>query len=79
MSGNPFDLCDQFKEKTQQKQGRNDTEKSDDEYVAIFDKLLEDKDITKTQHKFILINFELISVFRLSEMFMVLKSIPKQE
>lgn len=60
LSENPNELCDRLHLIIQEKQGGNDTNRFDNEIVAIIDKLLEYKSITAKQHKQILINFNLL-------------------
>ena len=60
LSENPNELCDRLHLIIQEKQGGNDTNRFDNEIVAIVDKLLEYKSITTKQHKQILINFNLL-------------------
>ena len=49
MSENPHDFCDRLNTIIQQRQGANETNKFDDELVAIIDKLQEWKCFIKTQ------------------------------
>ena len=51
------ELCDRLKLLLQQKQGGDKSYIIDDEIVAIVDKLLEYKCMSKKQHKQLLINF----------------------
>ena len=51
LSENPNELYDKLCLIIQEKQGGNDTNRFDDEIVAKFDKLLEYKYITPTQHE----------------------------
>ena len=50
-SENPNELCDRLKLLLQEKHGGNNSDMINDEIVAIVDKLLEYKCITKNQHK----------------------------
>ena len=51
LSENPSELCDRLCLIIQEKQAGNDTKRFDNQIDAIFDKLLEYKCITPTQHK----------------------------
>ena len=55
LSSDPNELCDRLKLLLQEKNGGNNSDKINDEIVAIVDKLLEYKCISKKQHKKILI------------------------
>ena len=46
----------------QQEQSGNDTNRFDNEIIAVFDKLLQNKCITKTQQKIILTSFILMKI-----------------
>ena len=61
LSSNPNDLCDRLKLLLQEKHAGNNSDIINDEIVAIVDKLLEYKCITKKQHKQILIICNLIN------------------
>ena len=56
LSSDPNDLCDRFKLLLQEKRSGNNSNLFDEEIVAIIDKLLEYKCLSKKQHKQILIN-----------------------
>ena len=60
LSEHPNELCDRLCLIIQQKQAGNDTNKFDNEIVAILDKLLEYKSITSSQQKKILNKFNLL-------------------
>ena len=60
LSENPNELCDRFKLILQEKQAGNNSDIINQEIVAIIDKLLEYKCITKKQHKQILIKCNLL-------------------
>ena len=49
LSENTNEICNQIRFKIQQKHGQKDTNRFDDECIAIFNKLLEYEYITKTQ------------------------------
>jgi len=63
LSENPNELCNRLCLIIQEKQAGNDTNKFDNEIIAILDKLLEYKSITPTQHKKILRKFNLLHLF----------------
>ena len=56
LSSDPNELCDRLKLLLQEKHGGNNSNLIDEEIVAIIDKLLEYKCLSKKQHKQILIN-----------------------
>ena len=60
LSENPDELCDRLRLMLQQKHAGNNSDLINDEIVAIIDKLLEYKCITKKQHKQILIKCNLL-------------------
>ena len=60
LSSNPDKLCDRLKLLLQEKHGGNNSNLIDEEIVAIIDKLLEYKCISKKQHKQILIKCNLL-------------------
>ena len=60
LSSDPIELCDRLKLLLQEKQAGNNSDIISDEIVAIVDKLLEYKCISKTQHKQILIKCNLL-------------------
>ena len=60
LSSNPNELCDRLKLLLQEKHGGNNSNLIDEEIVAIIDKLLEYKCISKKQHKQILIKCNLL-------------------
>ena len=60
LSSDPNELCDRLRLLLQEKHGGNNSNLIDEEIVAIVDKLLEDKCITKKQHKQILIKCNLL-------------------
>ena len=60
LSENPDELCDRLRLFLQEKHARNNSDLINDEIVAIIDKLLEYKCITKKQHKQILIKCNLL-------------------
>ena len=60
LSENPNELCDRLKLLLQEKQAGNNSDIINQELVAIIDKLLEYKCITKKQHKQILIKCNLL-------------------
>ena len=60
LSSDPNELCDRLKLLLQEKHGGNNSNLIDDEIVAIVDKLLEYKCISKKQHKQILIKCNLL-------------------
>ena len=61
LSSDPNELCDRLKLLLQEKHGGNNSNLIDEEIVAIVDKLLEYKCISKKQHKQILINCKLLN------------------
>ena len=61
LSSDPNELCDRIKLLLQEKQAGNNSDIFNDEIVAIIDKLLEYKCITKKQHKQILIKCNLLN------------------
>ena len=61
LSSDPNELCDRLKLLLQEKHGGNNSNLIDEEIVAIVDKLLEYKCISKKQHKQILIKCNLIN------------------
>ena len=60
LSSNPDELCDRLKLLQQEKSAGNKSNITNNEIVAIVDKLLEYKCISKKQHKQILINCNLL-------------------
>ena len=60
LSSDPNELCDRLKPLLQEKHGGNNSNLIDEEIVAIVDKLLEYKCISKKQHKQILIKCNLL-------------------
>ena len=60
LSENPNELCDRLRLFLQEKHGGNMSNIINDETVAIVDKLLEYKCISKKQHKQILIKYNLL-------------------
>ena len=60
LSSNPNELCDRLKLLLQEKHGGNNSDLINDEIVAIVDKLLEYKCISKKQHKQILTKCNLL-------------------
>ena len=60
LSSDPNELCDRLKLLLQEKNGGNNSNLVDEEIVAIIDKLLEYKCISKKQHKQILIKCNLL-------------------
>ena len=60
LSSDPNELCDRLKLLLQEKHGGNNSNLIDEEIVAIVDKLLEYKRISKKQHKQILIKCNLL-------------------
>ena len=60
LSSDPNELCDRLKLLLQEKQAGNNSDIINEEIVAIIDKLLEYKCITKKQHKQILIKCNLL-------------------
>ena len=61
LSSDPNELCDRLKLLLQEKHGGNNSNLIDEEIVAIIDKLLEYKCISKKQHKQILIKCNLLN------------------
>ena len=61
LSSDPNELCDRLRLLLQKKHAGNNSDIINDEIVAIVDKLLECKCISKKQHKQILINCNLIN------------------
>ena len=61
LSSDPNELCDRLKLLLQEKNGGNNSNLIDEEIVAIVDKLLEYKCISKKQHKQILIKCSLLN------------------
>ena len=61
LSSDPDELCERLKLLLQEKHAGNNSDKINDEIVAIVDKLLEYKCISKKQHKQILIKCNLIN------------------
>ena len=61
LSSNPDELCDRLKLLLQEKNAGNNSDIINDEIVAIIDKLLEYKCISKKQHKQILIKCDLLN------------------
>ena len=64
LSSDPDELCNRLKLLLQQKHGGNNSDLINEEIVAIVDKLLEYKCITKKQHKQILIICNLLRIFK---------------
>ena len=60
LSSDPNELCDRLKLLLQEKHGGNNSNLIDEEFVAIIDKLLEYKCISKKRHKLILIKCNLL-------------------
>ena len=60
LSSDPDELCDRLRLLLQEKNAGNNSDKINDEIVAIVDKLLEYKCLTKKQHKLILIKCNLL-------------------
>ena len=60
LSENPDELCNRLKLLLQERQGGNNSDIINNEIVAIVDKFLEYKCISKKQHKQILINCNLL-------------------
>ena len=60
LSYHPNELCDRLKLLLQEKHGGNNSNLIDEENVAIVDKLLEYKCISKKQHKQHLLNCNLL-------------------
>ena len=63
LSSDPDELCDRLKLLLQEKHGGNNSDLINDEIVAIVDKLLEYKSISKKQHKQILIKCNLLDKY----------------
>ena len=61
LSANPNELCDRLKLLLQEKHGGNNSKLIDEQIVAIIDKLLEYKCLSKKQHKQILIKCNLLN------------------
>ena len=61
LSSDPNELCDRLKLLLQEKHAGNNSDLINDEIVAIVDKLLEYKCISKKQHKQILIKYNLLN------------------
>ena len=61
LSSNPNEICDRLKLLLQEKHAGNNSNLIDEEIVAIVDKLLEYKCISKKQHKQILIKYNLLN------------------
>ena len=61
LSSDPNELCDRLKFLLQEKHGGNNSNLIDEEIVAIIDKLLEYKCLSKEQHKQSLINCNLLN------------------
>ena len=61
LSSDPDELCDRLKLLLQEKQAGNNSDKINNEIVAIVDKLLEYKCISKKQHKQFLIKCNLLN------------------
>ena len=61
LSSDPNDLCDRLKLILQEKQAGNNSDIINEEIVAIVDKLLENKCISKKEHKQILIKCNLLN------------------
>ena len=61
LSSDPNELCDRLKLRLQEKHGGNNSDLINDEIIAIVDKLLEYKCISKKQHKQILIECNLLN------------------
>ena len=62
LSSDPNELCDRLKIILQEKPAGNNSDIINDEIVAIVDKLLEYKCISKKQHKQILIKYNLLQL-----------------
>ena len=60
LSSDPNELCDRLKLLLQEKHAGNNSDIINDEIVALIDKLLEYKCITKKQHKQFLIKCNLL-------------------
>ena len=61
LSSDPDELCNRLKLLLQEKYAGNNSDRINDEIVAIVDKLLEYKCISKKQHKQILLNCNLLN------------------
>ena len=61
LSSDPYELCDRLTLLLQEKHAGNNSDIINDEIVAIVDKFLEYKCITRKQHKQILIKCNLIN------------------
>ena len=61
LSTDPNELCDRLKLLLQEKHAGNNSDIINDEIIAIIDKLLEYKCITKKQHKQIFIKCNLLN------------------
>ena len=61
LSSDPDEICDRLKSLLQEKHGGNNSDLINDEIVAIVDKLLEYKCISKKQHKQILLKCNLLN------------------
>ena len=61
LSSDPNELCDRLKLLLQEKHAGNNSNIINDEIIAIIDKLLEYKCISKKQHKQILIKCNLLN------------------
>ena len=62
LSSDPDELCNRFKLLLQEKQAGNNSDQINEEIIAIVDKLLEYKCISKKQHKQILIKCNLLQI-----------------
>ena len=60
LSSDPNELCDRLKLLLQEKNGGHNSNLFDEDFVAIVDKLLEYKCISKKQHKKILLKCNLL-------------------
>ena len=65
LSSNPTEFFDRLRLLLKEKQAGNDSDKSNQEVVAIVDKLLEYKCISKAQHKQLLIKCNLLHKYLL--------------
>ena len=61
LTSNPDELCDRLKLLLQEEQAGNNSDIINEEIVAIVDKLLQYKCISKKQHKQILIKYNLLN------------------
>ena len=61
LSSNPDELCDRIKLLLQEKQAGNNSDIINQKFVAIVDKFLEYKNISKKQHKQILLKCNLLN------------------